>query len=306
MDRILVVDASPLIYSVFNSVGHLSSKGGEPTGLRYGFVRGVRSYQERTKSDKVVICFDSPGQVIKAKDLPHYKSNRVFTDQKAEMYGQVPALREMLDLTKWTQLDAPGYEADDLIGALARAKGQRGHQVTIVSPDNDLMQLVDHNVQIFRPGSSKKRTKDKTIRDVDVHDTYGVHPEYLCLYRAIVGDASDNIPSLLTGANVKAELQSLFHRLGRRWKAFTPDDLDPLLDETHQDSTLRLLRPMFTLRMNFAAMSLPTPPKIDIRKGQKDRDGLERLFKNLEFASMLKHVDELTGETLTASLDAAL
>ena len=115
METILLVDASPLVYSNFDKIGHLSTSTGEPTGLRYGFMRSVRSYAERTSATKVVICFDTLGTPIKASNVPEYKLNRETTPTKQKMYNQVPALKEMIRLTWYSQAEAPGYEADDLI-----------------------------------------------------------------------------------------------------------------------------------------------------------------------------------------------
>jgi DNA polymerase-1 len=308
MEHLLIIDASPLIYSTFNSVGHLSSSAGEPTGLRYGFVRAVRSYQEKTRAGKVVIAFDSPGPVHKAEGLNHYKANRVWTDAKAEMYGQVPALRKMLDLTCWTQVDAEGYEADDLIGAITRAKATRGHLVTIASPDNDLLQLLRDNVRVFRAGSAKKRTKDRLLQDADVFGTYGVHPEYLCLYRAICGDVSDNLPGILTRGDAKQELQHLLHQQGRRTQPFTPDDLAELTWKILPNSPLSVLTTPANaelLRAHYQVMSLPTPPSIKVRKGQKDPAKLTELFRQLEFQSMMKYIDQLTGTNTACLLETS-
>lgn len=295
MDHILLIDAAPLIYASFNSVGHLKASTGEPTGLRYGFTRAVRSYQEKLRADLVVIAHDLPGPVEKAQHLPHYKSNRTLTPEKVDMYSQVPALRELLDLTCWTQLEAPGYEADDLIGAVARAKGQRGHRVTIVSPDNDLLQLVNENVHVFRPGSAKKHTKDRLLKEDDVFATFGVHPEYLCIYRSIVGDQSDNLPGLALRGIEKHELQEFLNRQGRSTKPMTPDQFfEALCGATVLHSLLGVTADE-RIRANFLAMSLPTPPNLIVKKGKKDREGLAALFRKLEFNSMSKYLDQLSG-----------
>ena len=101
MANILLLDASPLIYANFVQVGHFSTKAGEPTGLRYGFARSVRSYADKVRADKVCVVFDKPGPVHKAAGVETYKSDRVVTDDKRRMWDQVPALRDLISLTRW-------------------------------------------------------------------------------------------------------------------------------------------------------------------------------------------------------------
>jgi len=142
---ILLIDASPLIYSNFNSIGFLESENGEPTGLRFGFLRSTRSYTEKNQADRTVLCFDLPGLVKKAEGHSTYKSNRVWTEEKNKMYGQVPELREMLSLTKYTQADAEGYEADDVIGSLARQMESQGHLGEVVNTHRYLVSVNQHS-----------------------------------------------------------------------------------------------------------------------------------------------------------------
>ena len=131
--RYLLIDASPLIYAAWNSVGKLAVQSGphkgELTGLRFQCVRSIRAYARDTGANKVVICYDTPHPVKKAEGRAEYKSNRTMTDDKRQMYEHVPALKEMISHTWWTQVEAPGYEADDLIGFFTTTLHRQGQEV---------------------------------------------------------------------------------------------------------------------------------------------------------------------------------
>lgn len=296
MDKILIVDASPLIYAVYDTQGHLSTSSGEPTGLRYGFLRSVRSYKERTKCNKVVLAFDTKGPIKKAEGLETYKANREFTETKANMYSQVPALRELIELTNWTQIEAPGYEADDIIGAVARAKSQRGDHIVIVTPDNDAAQLVNDRVNIFTPG--KKGAKDTYKRAEDIKEYFGVWPEQLLVWRAICGDKSDNIEGIGLEKSACEAIKNVLLKLPR--VTITPEifqeqvvpKLEPSLQEKFEH--MHACRDKFDL--NLRAMQLHRPEEMTITKGRGDAKAMEELFHKLEFKSMFKYIPDLTGE----------
>jgi len=206
--RVLLVDASPLIYANFDALNHLSSRvTGESTGLRYGFTRSVRSYESRLEVDKTIICFDLMGPVRKAEGITEYKSDRIWTAKKQEMYDQVPDLRELLSLTKWTQVEAEGYEADDVIGTLARKLAEKDADIFIVSPDRDLWQLVTDRVVIFNPKAKIK--KEWFIGQDDVERHFGVPPDILLHLKALTGDKSDNLSGAILPRFEKGWAKSL-------------------------------------------------------------------------------------------------
>lgn len=298
-DKILVVDASPLIYATFSKVGHLSTSSGIPTGLSYGFLRSIKSYQTKTKANKVVLTFDLPGAIKKAEGREEYKSDRIFTEEKSTMYGQVPDLRKMLSMTKWTQIDAQGYEADDIIGAVARAKGSRGDDVVIVTTDNDMMQLVNDNVRIWYPAKAAKgkraATKDRYVDSSGVFEHFGVWPEHLLFYRSLAGDKSDNLKGCPVGDGPLSELRDLLAKTPRGW---TPEELQEYTSENlPEGNPLKVLSSEFQeiLANNLHIMDLKRPDNMNVQQGQKDPVALEDLFTKLEFKSMMKFIPELTG-----------
>lgn len=148
MARLLLIDASPLIYANYAAMGHFSTKAGIPTGIRYGFLRSVRSYAEKLKADRVCVVYDHPSAVLKASQVESYKADRVTTEGKLKMWSQIPDLKELVKLTRWAQAEAEGFEADDVIGHLAREFAKQGHDAFIVTPDNDMLQLISDRIHI--------------------------------------------------------------------------------------------------------------------------------------------------------------
>jgi len=297
MTKILVVDASPLIYSVFNTQGYLKTKTDIPTGLRYGFLRSIRSYEKKTKADLVAIVFDVKGPILKAAELPEYKSDRVWTQEKQTMYDQIPDLREMLSYTKYAQLDSEGYEADDVIGHLARTKASNGADVTIISSDNDMLQLIGGRIDIFRQGKAKKpnrpATKDQFLTRESVREIFGVWPEHLLVYRSMVGDKSDHVAGVVSGAADEAKLATYLTNTFPTDKVLTLEDLKAKLPEGSLFGDAA--ESMAIVERNYHAMTLHSPPKLNITKGQRDKAKLTELFVKLEFRSMMEHINSLVG-----------
>jgi len=276
--RLIVVDGSPLLYSVFHTVGHLSTSYGEPTGVRYGFMRALASYEKKLKADKLVIAWDLSGQVLKAVQLTEYKANREQTESKRGMYAQLPPLKDMLGLTKWTQMESPGYEADDIIATLARqvASSEEKTEVVIVSTDGDMLQLVRPGVKVV----AGKELKEQTAADVKAR--YGVYPERVALFKAVFGDKSDNVPAISGAKSMKHSLL----------EAIEVGELEVrnILGACEEPSLKEFDR-------NLTVVSLSEVPRdvLSIRRGTRDRVALLAEFNRLEFKSLVSRIDEFVA-----------
>lgn len=297
MANILLVDASPLIYANYNAMKRFKTKAGVPTGLRFGFMRSMRSYVEKTQADRVAVCLDLPGPVKKAEGHQEYKANRTWTPEKEDMYSQVPDLMTMLSYTRYALAQAVGYEADDVIAGLARKFAAANHSVYIVTPDNDLLQLVNERIKIWMPPKKKEKAwlKDETY----CYDTFGVHPQNLLHYRSIIGDTSDNLPGVNLNAESKRELAKFFNRTVL--EEYTDEEfleqIWPQLPRvvTINDSMPQTPKDLY--RLNYEIMKLhdPEESELDIQKGKKDPDALRKLFYDLEMKSLVPHVPTFTG-----------
>jgi DNA polymerase I len=295
--NILILDASPLIYATFNSVGHFCTKAGEPTGLRFGFIRSLRSYAEKTNADKVIVCYDTPAPVKKAEGVETYKATRTWTAEKQTMYDQIPALKEMLALTRYTQVETPGYEADDIVGHLANRLSDQGHNIYIVTTDNDLCQLVSHErrIKLWMPPKGKEKA---WFKDHDwIKNEFGVE-KGLLNWRALEGDTSDNIP----GAWEIKPTKPARTRLAQTHDGMTqsqrdnPQEYLRIMKTAAQsaDSFAEINEERFLANRNL--MTLHSPPELTITKGAKKTAELRELFERLEMKSLVDKTGQFTGE----------
>lgn len=289
---ILIIDAMPVIYQSFATVGHFCTTTQIPTGVRYGFLRSARSWSEKFSARKTVVCWDTKDPVIKAESLPKYKSDRVVTPEKQSMFDQIDGVKEMLSLTYYSQLESPGYEADDLCHTVAQyySSQETPEDSVIVTVDRDLYSAVGERVSVYLNSKDAKRVID--IDDVVSH--YGVVPALVPAYKAVLGDVSDNIEPLLKGTNGAPFLAFLEKNPTlspkKAIESYFPQDSDIYVDAM----------------LNLRATSLVTVPSDlwQVTKGRKDAAALTELFNQLEFASMMKFIPQLTSDPDWAAVAA--
>jgi len=292
MANILLVDASPLIYANYNAMKRFKTKTGVSTGLRFGFMRSMRSYVEKTQADRVAICLDLPGEVKKAEGYSEYKANRTWTPEKEEMYKQVPELMEMLSYTRYATVSAKGYEADDVIAHLARKFAAGNHKVFIITPDNDLLQVVTDNIQIWMPPKKENKNKAWFKDEVYCLDKFGVYPEQLLYYRALVGDKSDN----LGGCVLKRHAEDLGFYFRDRLER---DAQASAITSAMMKAPGTWFHPnwlaVFERNMEIMRLHDPQKSELKIEKGMKSPDALRKLFYELEMKSLVSYVGKFTG-----------
>jgi DNA polymerase I len=295
--NVLLVDLSPLLYAVFNTNQiRFKTKAGEPTGLRFGVLRSIRHYEKEVKADRTVIVLDAhhvtPAgddavklsmKVAASGQAATYKANRT---PSPELWKMVPDVMTMLELTHWTQAQAPGFEADDVLGTLARRFASQGHQIFIATNDGDMDQLVSESISIFD-------IRDKFVkRAKEISEKYsGLKPEYILAYRALVGDVSDNIKGIMASGAAKIHLMKWINR---------HPDIDRMGITFDRDVEITFGKVVGeAFRSNLELMTLHEPSNIVITKGRANEAQLMALFERLEFKSLLPRVKEFTGQVLT-------
>lgn len=294
------MDGAPLAFRCRKGVGHFTNSAGEPTGLRFGFLRTLASYDRKVKADRTVVIWDahghrSPeGKSVRPEAVERgYKANRDATsDDAREVWEGIPAVRDLLRLTKYTQAWEDGYEADDVIGSLARHFSGQGVSVVVASPDRDLWQLVGPRIQCWMPGSS---SRGDYVGPAEVLQAFGVPSQHLLFYRACVGDPSDNLRGLSLTDQDRAAIAAWLKKLPRAY--FTVSDY-------LQQADHGLTRPTFEelaihqvdlLSSNWSLMELKDPGTVQIARGEPSNGALLAEFKRLEFASLVKKVGDFTG-----------
>ena len=216
--RLLLVDGHGLAFRAYHALPEMTNIHGLPIRVAYGYTSMLLLALSQGY-DCAVAAFDPPGPTFRDRKLATYKAHRAPTPQ--ELIDQIPVLEQITNALNIPTNVVPGYEADDVLGTLARQAHELGCQTTILTGDMDLIQLVDErtHVQTSRRGSSEPVVYDPEA----VQARYGFAPERMIDFKALRGDASDNIPGV-PGIGEKTATQ-LIHQFG---------DLDQILASTSQ------------------------------------------------------------------------
>lgn len=193
-EKILLIDGHSILNRAFYGLPDLTNSEGKHTGAVYGFLNIMFRILEEEKPDYLTVAFDLHEPTFRHKLYDAYKGTR--KGMPSELVEQVPLMREMLAAMGVKTVSMPGYEADDLLGTLARKSEQKGMDVTILSGDRDLLQLATDKVMIRLPKTSKGKTTIENFHMAEVLEKYQVTPPQIIELKALMGDSSDNIPGI--------------------------------------------------------------------------------------------------------------
>jgi DNA polymerase I len=208
MSNLYVVDALNFLFRAYYAIGPITNLKGESTNALYGFIRSIFKIIHDFSPDYFVVVFDGPEAKKSRTDIySEYKSHR--TGMPEDLFPQLEKAHYFCEIAGLPFLSVPGVEADDTIGSIALWAEEKGLDVFLCSSDKDLCQLVSDKIFIINPH------KDNLLIDRGkVKELFGVHPEQMIDYLAMVGDASDNIPGLEGfGPKTAASLLSEFGTL---------------------------------------------------------------------------------------------
>ena len=189
--KLLLFDGNSIANRAFYGVPLLTNKDGIYTNAIYGFLNMMMSLIEKEKPDLVGITFDLSTPTFRHKFSADYKGNRKGMPE--ELRSQMPRLKEVLRAMHFHIIEKEGYEADDVLGTLAKAGEKAGMRVTVVSGDRDLFQITSETIEIKIPRTRKTGTEIESFFAKDVEETYGVTPSAFVDVKGLMGDASDNI-----------------------------------------------------------------------------------------------------------------
>ncbi len=205
--KVCLIDGSGYIFRAFYALPPLTSPDGTPVNAVYGFTNMFMRLTQKIKSDYWLVLFDAKRQNFRNDIFPDYKGTRKEIPE--DLIPQFEIIHQAVKALNLHFLDMEGYEADDLIATYAAQSLQKGYEVTIVSADKDLMQLIRPGVEFFDP------MKDKYFTPEDVREKFGVYPNRVVDVQALAGDSTDNIPGVPgIGLKTAAELINQFGSLG--------------------------------------------------------------------------------------------
>ena len=286
--KIYLLDTSSFIYRAYHAAARqpilMTTKAGFPTGLTYIFARMLKKLIEDHNPEYLIACMDAgppPGGSFRERLYPEYKANR-RGERPNDLERQLPYVDKLLSAYKLPRVDSLGYEADDVIGTLARRYHAHDPEakIFIVTGDKDMFQLVNDRTFILNP------MKDLFADAAKVEEIVGVLPELVTDVMALRGDTVDNVPGApgvgdKGSVNIIKQFGSLTAALDRASEITRKTYRESLINNRAQ---IELSHKLVTLECN-----LPLDFNIEgMERQTHDEDALKAIYKELEFASLLK------------------
>jgi len=278
--RLFLVDGMSNVFRAYYAIRGLATSRGLPTNAIYGFTTMLRKLILEEKPDYLAVVFDTGEPTFRHEIFPQYKANRA--EMPDDLALQLPYIHKVCEALGVPILALPGYEADDLIGTLARRAADQGMDVVIVSNDKDLCQLVSRNIRILKADRQTYVYYDEK----GVEERLGVRPDQVVDLLALWGDSTDNIPGA-PGIGEKGAVQ-IIRQFGTLERALA--NWEKVEKKSYRES-LRDHRDLILTSRELVRIRTDLPVEIELeqlRYHGPDPHRAYELFTELEFTSLLK------------------
>ncbi len=284
MEKFLLVDGSNVLHRAFYALPLLTNRQGEYTNAVYGFMVMLEKLLQEVNPTYVAICFDKSRITFRSAVYEQYKAQRQATP--AELSPQFELIKEVLAVYGIKALELDQYEADDIIGTLAKLGEKQNCQNIIGSGDKDLLQLISPQttVQLMKKGISEKENFDLA----KMMERYGLTPQTFVDFKALMGDSSDNIPGVAgIGEKTALKLLHAYH------------DLDDIYDHIEEvgppklQEKLKNGREMAYLSKQLATICCEAPVDLDVsvyKRTAPDYEKLRSIYERLNFRNLLANL----------------
>ena len=290
MKKIFLLDAMALIYRGYYALiksPRITSKGVNTTAV-FGFMNTLFDLLQNEELTHIAVSFDTGAPTLRHAEFEDYKANREATPD--DIVNGIPIIMEILKAMNIPIILKDGYEADDIIGTMAKRAEMEDFEVYMMTSDKDYGQLVSEHIHIYKPG--KLGQKAEVIGVKEVCEKYEIQrPEQLIDILGLWGDASDNIPGVPSIGEVKAKrLISEYHSIENIYQnidQLTENSIKKALVE-HQDKAI--------LSKSLATIITDVPVEFDLdemKKSTPDMDQLQAIFRELEFRTLLRRLDKV-------------
>lgn len=295
MKRLVLIDANALIHRSFHALPPLTTRKGELVNAVYGFTSILLKVINELKPDYMIAAFDLALPTFRHIEYEDYKATRPKAPD--ELYEQIPKAKEILETFGIPILEKEGFEADDVIGTVAKEITKDKIEALIITGDLDTLQLVDDKIKVY---TMKRGLSDTIIYgEKEVQKRYGLKPKQLIDFKALRGDPSDNIPGV-RGIGEKtacallkefSSIKNLYKQIGKMTKkqiekhSFLTQKLVDKLKENRE--TAFFSKKLVTIHQG-------VPLKIDLKKFNWQKYfnpyRIKELFDRLEFQTLLKRL----------------
>ncbi|MGC1456512.1 MAG: DNA polymerase I [Nitrospirota bacterium] len=275
-----IIDGNSYIYRAFYAIRGLSTSTGLPSNAVFGFANMLLKVIKDKSPDLLAIVFDPKGPTRRHREYKEYKAHR--PPMPRDLIPQIPYIHKLVEAFRIPVFVIEGQEADDVIATIARHAELRGMDITIVTGDKDLLQLVGPRIKVY------DTLKDKVYEPVDVEERFSVPPDRVVEIMGLMGDASDNIPGVPGIGEKTAQV------LIEQYKT-----IDNLLAHTHEIAKPKLRQSLIEyadlarLSRELALLHTDVPVEInydDLKLKAPDGPALLGILKELEFTALLKYV----------------
>ena len=287
MEKIVLIDGHSILNRAYYGVPDLTNSDGLHTNAVYGFLNIMFKILDEEKPDYFAVAFDLKAPTFRHKMYEQYKGTR--KPMQEELRQQVPVIKEMLEAMQVPLMMLEGYEADDLLGTVAKKAEADGLEAVVVSGDRDLLQLATDHIMIRIPKTKKGGTEIENYRTADVIEKYQVTPIQIIELKALMGDSSDNIPGI-PGVGEKTATK-LIMEYGCIENAYAHvEEIKP----NKAKESLRDHYDMAQMSKELATINIYSPFELDMDKARMTdlytKEAFE-LCKKLEFKNMLSRFE---------------
>jgi len=294
--KLFLIDAMGFIFRAFYVPTPTTFQhNGMPTKVPFLFSNMLRRVTKDLPPDYLAVVFDPSGPTFRDQLFTDYKAQR--QPMPNELFIQIPSVRRLCEAMRLPIIEVAGYEADDVIGALARQSARREVDVYIVTSDKDMMQLVGGRVRVLRPGQGAGKP-DVILDAAKVEEVMGVPPEQVADVMALMGDSIDNIPGA-KGIGDKGA-RELIRRFGSVEAAL--EHASEVENKRYREALINC-REQVLLSKQLARISDDVPVELDwnaLARREPDWASLRNLYAELGFTSLLK---ELPAATTTSAIN---
>ncbi len=287
IETLVLVDGSSLAFRSFFALftSGLRTKTGVPTWAILGFFNSFFDLIERQHPDKIAVCFDTSTPTFRHNEYDGYKANRL--EMPADLAIQWPLIKKGVEVLGIPVLELPGFEADDIIGTLAKRYCDEGKRVVVLTGDQDIFQLVDTtcgSVEVLMPG----KTGLKMYQRAEVFEKLGVWPEQIIDYKGLCGDTSDCIPGIRgIGPKTAQKLLSDFGSIDGIY-----ENIDKVTAKALNEK-LRTGKDLAYMSQRLATIDLKVPLELkggELIMHEPDINEAGKYFKSLAFKSLVQRI----------------
>ncbi|HHJ81121.1 MAG TPA: DNA polymerase I, partial [Candidatus Tenderia electrophaga] len=291
---LILVDGSSYLFRAFHAIRELSNSKGQPTNAIYGVINMVRKLISEYQPESMVVIFDAKGKTFRNDLYADYKANR--PPMPDELRSQIEPIHKIIRAMGIPMLVIDGVEADDVIGTLCQQASELKMETLVSTGDKDMAQLVNEHVTLINTMTDTLMTPETVV------EKFGVKPEQIIDYLALMGDSADNIPGVpKCGPKTAAKWLAAYGSLDEVMA--NADQVKGKIGENLRNSLefLPLSQQLATIKCD---VELPFTPE-QLKLEAPDKPALRELFKEMEFKTWLRQVEEGTDEQTTEPEPAA-